>query len=280
VLKLSEEKVAILGELLAGPLGHLTANAMGRAAHHSSNLADMLAHQGLQHSLTGSKINAGAMRSIKSLAGPEAMGAYDAAHALGSRVAHLPTEQQRQIFQAASTAGSHPALGEAPLLGSLHRAVGHELAGTAPVAEAKGLAAKLYSKGVGAMSRIVNTPFDTGLQRAAKSAVGIAPLATAAATHPIGTAAHAAVNGVREVAGNSQTGQKVMKNMFQKGLNGSVLSPGVEKAIDYVVSPAVLDPLRVGQAFRKVSPEAATHAASMIPNGIPGVMPGGMGPPR
>jgi len=265
VLKLSEEKVAIIGHLLAGPLGHLTVNALGQAAHKGSNLADMLAHHGLQHGLTGSSINPLALRSIKSLAGPEALGPYSAAKALGSRVAHLPTHQQRAMFAAAHSAGGHPALGAAPIVGPVQRALGHELAGTAPTAQAKGLAAKLYSKGVGAMSKLVDTPFDTGVQRAAKGAVGIAPLAGAAALDPVGAAAHVGINGIREGVANSARGKKFMGQMFQEGMQGRVLSPGQEAAVNYGVSPAALDPLRAGQAVRKMSPDLATHAAGLLP---------------
>ncbi len=255
------EKIAIFGGLAAGPLGHVAVNALGRAARKGSNLSDYLAHTGLQHGLTGSSINPFAQRTIKALAGPESLSHYEAAKALGSLVQHLPTNEQHAIFQGMRQ-GTGRLSEDTPLLSPMHRAMGHELEGTAPALQSKGLLAGLYSKGVAGMGKLTNTPFDTGAQRVAKSVAGAAPLAAVAAADPVAAATHVGFNTAREAVAKSSTGKRVMKGMLERGLGGQLMSPAVEKAVDYGVSPSALDPMRIGKALREVTP---TRLRSQLP---------------
>lgn len=259
------EKIAIFGHLLLGPVGHVAVNAMGRAAHHSSNLGSYLAHKGLQHGLTGSQIHPLAQRSIRALAGPEALANYDTARGIASKVQHLPTPEQHGLFSSALNTTSHPELHGAPVVGPLRDAFQHELHGTSPQLQSKGMLAGLYSKVVSGMGKIVQSPFDTTAQRVAKGAVGAAPMAAAATLDPIGTAAHMGINTTREIVGNSSIGKKAIGNLFERGIAGQKIHPAMETAVDYAVSPAVLDPLRLGGAIRKASPEHAQTVSKHLP---------------
>lgn len=102
--------VGILGALghglATGVAGHVGANVVGMAGHHG-NIGEIMAHRGLQHALTGSKMNPAAEFSIKHLFGPEALSGYHAAHAAGAKLKDLPTDQMRAAL-AAGTVGSHP----------------------------------------------------------------------------------------------------------------------------------------------------------------------------
>jgi len=257
------EKTAVLGHLLAGPVGHVAVNALGRSAHHKTNLAEYMAHQGLQHGLTGSKMNPFALRSLRSIAGPESSSTYDLAHAVGMRMQGMHSDQQRALMQGALGAGAAHA--DAPIVGSLHSAMQHELSGTAPQLQSKGFfpkeqaqastfkrlantlhPANLYAKAVKGLGGVVNTPFDTTAQRVAKSAVGGAPVAALGALDPVGSAAHMGINAVREVAGNSDIGRRAMKGLYDRGAQGRSYSRGVQLAADYALSPALLDPMRLG----------------------------------
>jgi len=222
-----------------------------------------MAHLGLQHGLTGSAIHPLAQRTMKATAGPEALTSYEAAHAIGKNLAHLPTEEQHNVFHHTlnQTIGKD-ALQNAPIAGPVRQAMMHEVSGTAPTLKAHGgglnrVGAEIYSRGVGGMSRLTNTPFDTPLQRAARGAVAAVPIAAGVAADPIGMGMHAGFNTGREIVGNSKWGKGKMEEMLNQGLEGKTYSPGAQKAIDYAVSPALLDPMRIGHAIHQTSPAAA-----------------------
>lgn len=245
-------KTAFWSHLMAGPIGHVVVNALGRAAHHSSNLGDVLAHRGLQHGLYGLSTNPVAMRSVKSLAGAESVVPYETAYRLGQSIAHLGPAERAARLRAMQVAPDT----KAPVLSSLRHAVGHELADTTPQLQASGLGAKMYAHAVDRMTGITNTPFDTGLQRAGKSLLGAAPVAGLVAADPVGTASHVGVNAAREALGRSSMGKKFVEDTFQRGLSGGVIPRPVEVAADYLASPAVLDAYRAGKAVRQEVPEA------------------------
>lgn len=233
---------------LMGPIGHLGVNALGRAAHKSSNLATVLAHKGLQHGFTNSAINPAAMKSIVAIAGPETMGVYQAAQMAGKRLAEAPPHLRPKILKQVSEAGFDE---HTPMVGALQEAAKHELAGTAPKLEAKGLGAKAYSKFVDSMSDIKNTPFDTKTQRTVRTMGGAAPSAGLTAVDPSGSAAHFGINLAREQIGKSSYGKKVMGDLFESGVQGNQPSKLKETVIDYAVSPSVLDPQRMGRAMKE-----------------------------
>lgn len=246
------EKQAVVGHgLLAGLLGHLGVNTLGRMAHKNSNIASVLAAKGLEHGILESAVNPMALRSIKAIAGPEAVISYTAANSIGKRLAQVPPQQREVALRAMMDTENIPA----PVLHELGEAARHQLAGSAPALQSKGVMATMYGKTMDTMTNLVDKPFDTGIQRGAKSLAGGAPLAGLLAADPIGGLAHAGVNTAREVVGNSPVGKKVMRKLFDQGVQGQTLSPAKELAIDIGISPGVLNPQRIGAGLRKVVPE-------------------------
>lgn len=247
-----KHKTAALSHLLAGPVGHVAVNALGNAAHHGSNLAEILAHKGLEHGITEAVVNPGAMRTIKSLMGPEATGAYEMAHAMGRKLVDMNPAQREAWLKATANA---PIKEETPLIGALRRAARHQVEGTVPTLEAKGVGANLYSRAVNKLTDVVNKPFDTGLQRAVNTAVGAAPLAAITAADPIGMAAHGGINALREGVAATTAGKDFFRRELHKGAIGVPRSKALEVAGDYLLSPAVQDSYRMGRSVRGQTPE-------------------------
>lgn len=269
------EKTAILNPLgaIAGPVGHFMVNAAGMSAH-NTNLADVLAHYGLQHGLSGSAISPGAVRSLHMLAGPESLNAYHAARTAGERLSGLnPQLRQAALSGMASLERIRPTstgmdITHAPVLGPLQRAALHEVEGTTPKLDTSkaSLLGKAYARGVDLLRRVVQRPFDTPLQKGVKNIVGGAPLAAAIVEDPIAMAAHGGFNAIREQVGRSAFGKNFMKKQLKQGLEGVPMSSAGETAWNYVVSPAVLDPRRIGTAIRgTVGPLPSQELARRIP---------------
>jgi hypothetical protein len=247
-MSMKQKTSAVLPHLIAGPIGHLAVNILGRAAHHGSNLSNVLAHRGMQHGMLGLSTNPAAARTVKSLAGAESVVPYEVAHRLGARMSNLGPQERKALLEKIYNKTRDT---KAPVLSSLREAIGHELQGTSPTLQAKGLGAKLYAGAVDKMTGITNTPFDTGLQRAGKSMLGGAPLAGLAVADPVGTAAHVGINAVREGLGKSRMGKQFAEKTFEQGLAGKQISRAHELAADYLASPAVLDSYRAGKALRQ-----------------------------
>lgn len=250
-----EQKTA--SPLLAGPAGHLAVNALGRAAHHNSNLASVLAHRGMQHGMLGLSTNPAAARTVKSLAGAESIVPYNVAQRLGARLYNLGPQERKLLLEKVYNRTKNT---NAPVLSSLREAIGHELQGTSPTLQAKGWGAKLYASAVDKMTGITNTPFDTRLQRVGKTMLGGAPLAGLVAADPAGTAAHVGINAVREGLGMSRVGKQFAEKTFAQGLSGKQIPRAQELAADYLASPAVLDAYRMGKALRQEAPPAVSSA--------------------
>lgn len=266
-------KEAFLGEFLgSGLLGHILVNRGGRQAHHLTNLAEVMAHKGFQHGASGARTSWGAMRSMKQLAGPESTVAYEAAHKAGKLFYELPPHVRAAAAQAwkerGSLAGVEGAEGLMQHLGNarpgpvtevLGKAFGHELAGTAPTLQTagSGITGRAYAHAVNRLSNVTTNEFSTTGQKIVNNAVGAAPWAALAATHPAGTAGHTLVNAGREVASQLPMGKQWIADDFKRGLHGEQLSPTVEKIIDHAISPAVLDGRREALAMRRagVTPE-------------------------
>jgi len=252
----STTKHAVWG-LLAGPLGHLATNTFGQAAHHKSNMAEMLAHLGLQHGLTDAQTNPAALRTVKSLFGAESVVPYLLAHKTGKQLIKLPPKARQAAIQQmhAATHGI-----EAPIIRPLHKALSHELAGTEPVHQATGPMAYVYSHAVNAMMNVANKPFDTGMQRGVKYMMGGAPLAALAAAEPLSTASHVGINAAREGAARSSYGKKFITNMGQLGLAGGEIPEWKQTAAAYLASPAALDAYHAGKGVRNaVSAQMHAH---------------------
>lgn len=282
--KAAMEKTAILGHLAqtigmaAG--GHVGANVLGLAGH-GGNIADVLAHHGLQHGLAGSTMNPAAKASMKYLFGPESLGAYEAAHGIAKSMAHLPTKEQHALLASGVASGNLlPAMKDAPILGSIHRAAQHELAGTAPKFEAKGGKGILgtvqgalgtaHGKMLDRLARTADTPFDSTGRKIVNSAIGASPALVAGAADmavtgtPFGVIGHGVVNAARERIAKTDYGKKVTTNLLQKGMRGEDVAPGRAMATNLLLSPAVMDAHRLGRSAREAAGQISPQAQQTV----------------
>lgn len=249
-----------LGVMLGG---HVGTNALGRAAHHGSNIAEHLAHQGFQHGLIGSQISPTRLQSMKSLLGPEAVMPYEAAHEAASKlVAHFPSPSARNAALRLGVERGQLAHG-APILEPVRAAMRHELYGSTPVLHGENRLASLYAKAVSRMGDHTMTGMETGAQRALKHITGVGPLAGAVAAdvattgQPLGALFHFGWNGMRQAAGHTSIGQRMAADEVRKGLNGQRVSKTQELLTDHLVSPAYLDARRMGQHVYNKNPVVA-----------------------
>lgn len=272
--KTAIEKTAILGHLATTAAmaagGHVGANVLGLAGH-GGNIADMLAHHGLQHGLAGSTLNPAAKASMKYLFGPESLGAYEAAHGIARQMAHLPTKEQHALLASGVASGNLvPAMKNAPILGSIHRAAQHEIAGTAPKLETKGMLGTVHGKMLDRLARTADTQFDDTGKKIVNSAIGASPLLAAGAADmavtgtPFGVIGHGVVNAARERIAKTDYGKKVTTNLLQKGMRGEAVAPGRERAMNLLLSPAVMDAHRLGQSAREAAGQFGPQAQQTI----------------
>lgn len=265
----------LLHALLGGALGHGGVNALGRASHRSSNVADVLAHRAFQAGAGGAGMAPGAKRGLKLLLGPESMLQIEAAEAAGRHFYGMdPAARGAAMRAAAIGVGALPAeaqqaLGHAPILGPLQRAIQHDLAGTAPELRTEGglggLASRVYGSAVGTLQRAQVTPFSTPAQKATANVAGLLPAAALAAADPAGGLTHMGWNTMREVLGRSRMGKRVQESMLQRGLAGSIPSSAMEAVSDLALSPSFLDPQRVGHAVHRAGlVPAVTQATELV----------------
>lgn len=247
--------------------GHVGTNALGLAGH-KGNIADVLAHHGMQHGLTGSEMNPAARASMKYLFGPESTGAYDAALGVGKGIAHMPTHEQHAHLSAGIASGNLlPAMANAPILKSLHQAAQHEVGGTAPTLQATGVLGKAHGEILSRLASTANSPFDSTGRRALRTAAGAAPLAAAAAGDavlsggaPLGLMGHAAVNETRNQVSKTEYGKKYVTDLVQRGMRGEEISKPKQLAMNLGMSPAVLDAHRIGGALRETAEQLGPAA--------------------
>jgi len=274
------EKVA-LGPLAAGLAamvgGHVGTNALGVQAHHHSNVNEQLAHQGFQHGLLGSQITPSRLQAMKSMLGPESTIAYEAALIAGQEMVERHPNPLAREAAIRTTLLGRSRMDGAPVMGDLAKAMTHEVDGTSPVAHAQGRAAKFYSWAANRMAKNVSHGMETPAQKLYKGVAGVVPAAGLMAadtvlTHghaPLGAALHFGWNGVRQVAGNTPMGKKIIGDEVAAGLAGKKVSPRMETLYNYGVSPAYLDARRGGQHIRDhagAHPEMLNAANQLMAN--------------
>lgn len=255
--------------------GHVGTNALGLAAHHNSNVNEQLSHLGFQHALIGSKITPARLQAMKSLLGPESTLAYEAAHGTGKMlVEQHPNPTARYAAMQAMLSGRNSVDG-APIADDVAKAIHHEVMGTQPVPRAEGRRAKFYNWATNRLAKNVTHGMETPAQKIYKGVTGIAPLGMAMAADtaatlghaPLGAALHFGWNGLRQTAGHTPIGKRMMTNEFAAGLRGEKVSPLREKFYNYMVSPAFLDARRAGQHLNSLSathPQVLTAANQLI----------------
>jgi hypothetical protein len=188
---LRKEASGILGGLAhglgMGVAGHAGTNFLGMKAHHHSNIGEVLAHRGFQHGLLEQRISPVMEQSIKSVFGPESLINYHAAVEAGKHfVTKAPNPDQRR--NALLLATQHALPHDMPVLSQLQSAMNHELQGTAPTLNAKGLSASVYGKILDSLTNNPVTGMETKAQAAWKHLKGAGPAAARAASR-VGRAA-------------------------------------------------------------------------------------------
>lgn len=271
----AEKSASLAAFFGVGGVGHLASNASGRAGHHGSNLAEVMAHRGFQHGLLEQKINPARQLAMKAMFGPEALADYEVARrAGGAAVQHAPDPVTRDRYLKAlyGVIDTEKNLDGAPIIDPLRRALQHEFMGTTPQFAAKGRVANLYGKAVDRLAGHTQTGFETGAQKAVGMLEGAAPAAMFAGADtlltgsPMGALGHFSVNGAREV-GAQLFGERFAQSEIAKGLAGKLPSAGWQKAVDYAVSPALLDARRAGDHLRRsMPPEMAAQSAEHVTN--------------
>ena len=250
----------------AAAKGHLAGNVLARSAMKGTNLAEMMAHQGLQHALADSVVNPASLNSIKMLFGPEATVAYETAHNLGSRIAAMPPEARKLSLMGLSKGVN---LDNAPVLKEIAQAAQHELAGTAPEFISQSNLGSMYARPVNFLMKNVNTPFDTAAQRAVKNTIGASNMAVPAVLDPTGgfaLAGHAGVNALRSAVGKSDLVKNMAVDQFAEGLAGKL--PGtLERNVKEIgLSPAYYEAQDVGYSLRNALPESIRN--SLTPESV------------
>jgi len=263
ILAAIASKLPSLGHVVGtAAAGHIGTNALGRAAHHASNIGEVLAHKGFQHGLLDQGINPARKQAIKMMFGPEALIPYEAAHQFASKaVAQAPHPTQRaQLLNAFLSKD----ISHAPVLGNVQKAIQHELAGSTPQFAGQGMAAKMYGGAIDSLSNQTRTGFETPLQKVVESVRGASPLAPMLAADaavsggiPLGAVGHMGWNMTRQAIGDSALGQRLAKQQLLSGLKGKSTGGLSEMAHDLVLSPAFLDAQRLGKTMHTDNPAMA-----------------------
>jgi hypothetical protein len=259
---LRKEASGILGGLAhglgMGVAGHAGTNFLGMKAHHHSNIGEVLAHRGFQHGLLEQRISPVMEQSIKSVFGPESLINYHAAVEAGKHfVTKAPNPDQRR--NALLLATQHALPHDMPVLSQLQSAMNHELQGTAPTLNAKGLSASVYGKILDSLTNNPVTGMETKAQAAWKHLKGAGPAAAMVGADvgmsgvPLGALAHFGWNGMRQGAAATDIGQRIAADQIAKGLSGGV--PKSTTKWDIGLSPAYLDGQRFGGALRRAIPQ-------------------------
>lgn len=245
--------------------GHLGTNALGRAAHHKSNIGEILAHRGLQHGLTGANTQMSPVRrqALKLIFGPEALIPYEKALEAGRHLLEKYPQPENRQFVLQALVSQAKAGKPLPLVGDIVSAMGHEIAGTTPTLSAQG-AAKTYGGLMSYLSDRVTSDLQTPGQKIVSNVIGAAPLALAGAADavagggvPLGMIGHAGWNLTRQGIAATPQGKKWAVNQLKQGLTGNGPSPRLEVFSDYAFSPAFLLPRRLGAAIHQQNPVLA-----------------------
>lgn len=250
--KMGEEKTAFLSHIIP----HVAVNAGAMAAHHHSNLNEVLAHQAFQLGLQGKDLHPTRAKALKMAIGPEALVNFNASREMGEKLKNLSPSGQRLAMQGLMK--GYDLTGapiSTPILGGIRQAIGHHLAGTAPQFEGKGFGAKVFGKVMTDLTQHTYDPTQKQslIQRGLGHLRGILPAVPIALTglaDPVMPAVHFGINKIRDIAGSSRVGTNIMKDQFRGGLHGAEISPLKQKFMQYVVSPAYYEAHQIGKDLR------------------------------
>jgi hypothetical protein len=250
--KMGEEKTAFISHFIP----HVAVNAGALAAHHHSNLNEVLSHQAFQLGLQGKDLHPTRAKALEMAIGPEALAGFSSARAMGEKLRGLSPEAQRMAMRGMMKGYDMAGMPTStPLLGGIRQAMGHHLAGTAPEFQGKGVGAKLFGK---VMTDLTQQTYDPSqkqniLQRGLghlRGALPAVPVALMGAVDPWAPAVHFGINKARDLIGQSRWGANFMKDQVREGLQGAAPSPAKQKAMQLILSPAYYDAHQIGKDLR------------------------------
>lgn len=251
-VKTAEEKTAFIGHFLP----HVAVNAGALAAHHHSNLNEVLSHQAFQLGLQGKELHPTRVKALEMAIGPEALASFHSARAMGDKLRGLSPEGQRLAMRGMMKGYDMAGVPTStPLLGGIRQAMGHHLAGTSPEFQAQGLGAKLFGKVMTDLTQQTYDPtqkqniFQRGLGHL-RGALPAVPVALMGAVDPAAPAVHFGINKFRDLIGQSRFGANFMKDQVREGLQGVEHSPAKQKAMQLILSPAYYDAHQIGKGLR------------------------------
>lgn len=246
-----QEKVAVgIGALL----GHVGANAGNQAAMHNQDIRRFLMYKGIEHALSGKKLNAAAAGSFNALLGPELLGSYNVAHQHASRIANeLPEAAtperlkavQAVVQEAANKYSKGQLVGDKakniPIYGDLLHAAEAHIMGRGVSDPTTGLTGKVHGKALKALmgdDSFLESANDSTKTKLLRSLKGALPAAGAAGAMIggggliggvpgalIGAAdagVHMGANLIRGSAADSPVLAEFSKDMLRKGMDPSV----------------------------------------------------------
>lgn len=245
---LKKEASGLLGLLgLAGAV-HVAPNLVMKAVKSTQKGHDALTgtfSAGLDMAREGQKLHPNAQSLIEYGIGPESLVDFRLGQKLGEKLRNIPPENQERFLQKAK------GMGEAQI-----RSMGIDPKDMEKVPVLNTLVNYMEGRGENKVKK--------GLMRMAvpadqpvtwkNKAGNMAMLGGAAAVDPH-LLMQPAISGARKMVAQSPIGQKFMDNQFHKGRVGETINKGKEVAMDMIVSPAALDPYRLGKFVKEKAPQ-------------------------
>lgn len=248
------EKTAILGTMaLAGGL-HLGANMAMKALKGTQtghNLESSQFSTGLRNRLNNQKLNPVVKNVATYGVGPEALMSHDAGTMLGDQLAPLSKGRQfREMKKIRKGLAMTDSLRQAPIVKDVIPGINRTLENRTSV----------FDK----LPKVPINQQPTRLQKALSFGLG----AGAVALEPH-SAVHMGINATRNAVGNSQMGQKFMKDQLIQGVQNKAPGKLMSTAMDLAISPAALDTRRIGlSAYNELQNPRLGRILKMMGGGI------------
>lgn len=240
---------SMLGLLGLGAAVHVAPNLAMKAIKSTKSGHNALTgtfSAGVEMGQTGKKLHPNAQSLIEYGIGPETLVDYQLGQRLGAKLKDMPADRQERYLaklkgmgeaQVRSSGGSVEDLEKVPVLNTLSNYI-------------EGRGENKIKRGMMRMSVPADQPVTW------KHKVGNLGMLGAAAAIDPHLLMQPAISGTRKAVAKSTIGQNFMDNQFHKGREGKNLSRMKEIGYDLAVSPAALDPYRMGKFINeKASPE-------------------------
>lgn len=245
--EVSEKKGSLLGLLGLGAAMHVAPNIAMKAVKSTKKGQEALTgtfSAGLEMGRSGQKLHPNAKSFMEYGIGPESLVDYQLGRKLGDRIKDYSPEKQERFLRRAQGMGdahmranniSPEEIDKVPYLNTL----------------------KHYMEGKGE-NKVKNTFMKMGVPEDKpvtwkNHAGNLAMLGGAAAVEPH-ILMQPTISGVRKATAQSEIGRKFMTNQFKQGQEGKNVSKAKETLYDLAVSPAALDPYRIGRFSKEKLP--------------------------